>query len=158
MLARFGNRVCKTQESALVCQDSNNLTQGHAISLLTLSKCLPPTRPRHKDPFASARSRAIASFNIRAPRSQAAAQSSASASSSGARQEPRATTRLHHRRATGGSRCWLAPKVMQGQRRTVGPNRSFNPRLATAGAVSLVRGRRSIVAYQAYSTRLRSRG
>jgi len=38
------------------------------------------------------------------------------------------------------------------------PNNSFNPRLATAGAVSLVRGTRSIVAYQAYSTRLRSRG
>ena len=38
------------------------------------------------------------------------------------------------------------------------PNHSFNPRLATAGAVSLVRASSTIVAYQAYSTRLRSRG
>ena len=38
------------------------------------------------------------------------------------------------------------------------PNPSFNPRLATAGTVSLVRASHTIVAYQAYSTRLRSRG
>ena len=40
----------------------------------------------------------------------------------------------------------------------VWPNNSLNPRLATAGVVSPVRGRRSIVAYWAYATCLRSRG
>jgi len=38
------------------------------------------------------------------------------------------------------------------------PNNSLNPRLATAGVVSPVRASRSIVAYRAYATCLRSRG
>jgi hypothetical protein len=38
------------------------------------------------------------------------------------------------------------------------PNPSFNPRRATAAGVSPVRVRRSIVAYRAYTARLRARG
>ena len=47
---------------------------------------------------------------------------------------------------------------MLGQHRTVGPNRSLNPRRAAAAVVSLVRGTRCIIAYQAYAARLRARG
>jgi hypothetical protein len=38
------------------------------------------------------------------------------------------------------------------------PNPSLNPRPATAGGVSLVRGTRCIIANQAYAARLRGRG
>ena len=38
------------------------------------------------------------------------------------------------------------------------PNPSLNPRPATAGSVSLVRGTLYIFAYQAYAACLRSRG
>ena len=65
----------------------------------------------------------------------------------------------HVRSAGGGSlvsvraRLWLNLKC-----RKVWPNRSLNPRRATAGSVSLVRGTRCIIAYQAYAARLRARG
>jgi hypothetical protein len=40
----------------------------------------------------------------------------------------------------------------------VRPNPSLNPRPATAGSVSLVRGTRCIIANQAYAACLRGRG
>jgi len=65
-----------------------------------------------------------------------------------------------HVRSAGGGR--LQPVLAQPKptlkRSKVWPNRSLNPRRATASVVSLVRGSRCIIAYQAYAARLRARG
>ena len=63
------------------------------------------------------------------------------------------------RSAGGGSLQSRRTQVkLTRNRRSVWPNRSLNPRRATAGVVSLVRASRTIVAYQAYAARLRARG
>ena len=64
----------------------------------------------------------------------------------------RSSSRLVRRR--GGS--LRSPTLASAPR--AGPNNSLNPRLATAGLVSPVRASRTIVAYRAYKSRLRSRG
>jgi len=65
----------------------------------------------------------------------------------------------HVSSAGGGSILSVRAEPKLGlKRRKVWPNRSLNPRRATAGSVSLVRGTRCIIAYQAYAARLRARG
>ena len=70
-------------------------------------------------------------------------------------------SRLHsHIRSAGGGslQSVRVQAKLTFKRRSVWPNNSLNPRLATAGSVSLVRGTRCIIAYQAYAACLRSRG
>ena len=60
---------------------------------------------------------------------------------------------------SSGFSIWACAAWSSGSRRcAVWPNPSLNPRPATAGAVSRASASRTIVAYRAYSTRLRGRG
>ena len=159
MLARFGKQVSKSHESVLVCRIASSNKLGHAIApsapskyrLLTLANRPGPTAPKCCSRPAPANFKVLGSKSAAAPRD--------SASSSGARHGLRAAaTLLQHRSAGGGRRSWLKSQVLQGQRSSVGPNRSFNPRLATAGSVSLLCGGFATLAHQAYTACLRSRG
>ena len=156
-LVRFGIQFSNQQKLAVACPHTGTLKLGHGSAYLTARKCRPLTRFTHRAQVASSGSIAFCMFS--APRLQPSAGSASSAGSLGARQGPRATAPLHHRSAGGGLRFWRTPKVMQGQRRSVGPNRSFNPRPATAslarpgGAIAS-----TIVAARPYKARLRGRG
>lgn len=65
-------------------------------------------------------------------------------------------TKAVHASQTSTPRTFIG--TIRARQRALRPNPSLNPRRATAGGVSLVRGARSIIAYQAYAARLRARG
>jgi len=118
----------------------------------------PLTRFTPQVSLAPAHLQANAPCKLRAAQPQPAAVPAVSARSLGARHVPRPAIPPGLRSAAGGWHCRPAPTALVGRCRTVGPNRSLNPRLATAAGVSPVGASGTIVANRAYTVCLRSRG